>query len=97
MANKKSAGITTDNIPSRDVICDSLITCRFISRNLWLDYRYHCQNTENGLLFRYDNTPHFPTLSSFPHHKHLPDDVIVSVKPTIFQVIKESELLTNLD
>ena len=64
---------------------------------VWLDYRYHCQNTENGLLFRYDNTPHFPTLSSFPHHKHLPDDVIVSVKPTIFQVIKESELLTNLD
>ena len=62
-----------------------------------LDYRYHCQNAKNNLLFRYDNTPHFPALSSFPHHKHLPDNVISSVKPTIFQVIEESILLSNLD
>jgi Family of unknown function (DUF6516) len=62
-----------------------------------LDYRYHCQDVQNRLLFRYDNTPHFPALSSFPHHKHLPDDVIVSAKPTIFHVIKESELLSRLD
>lgn len=62
-----------------------------------LDYRYHCQDAKNGLLFRYDITPHFPTLNSFPHHKHLPDDVIISAKLTIFQVIKESELLSHLD
>jgi len=61
-----------------------------------LDYRYHCQDAQNHLLFRYDNTPHFPALSSFPHHKHLPNDVIASVKPTIFQVIKESELISGI-
>ena len=31
----------------------------------------------------------FPHLSSFPHHKHLPKDVIASAKPTIGQVLLE--------
>jgi hypothetical protein len=59
-----------------------------------LDYRYHCQDAQNRLLFRYDNAPHFPELASFPHHKHLPDETIASVKPTIYQVVKESELVS---
>ena len=41
-----------------------------------LGYRYHLQDGENNLLFRYDNTPHFPELNSYPHHKHLPDKVL---------------------
>ena len=34
-----------------------------------LDYRYHCQDDQNRLIFRYGSTPHFSNLSSFPHHK----------------------------
>jgi len=56
-----------------------------------LDYRYHCQDENNRLIFRYDSTPHCPNLSSFPHHKHLPDTVISSAKPDINQIIKEAE------
>ena len=56
-----------------------------------LDYRYHCQDENNRLIFRYDSTPHFPDLSSFPHHKHLPDTVIPSDKPDIDQIIREAE------
>jgi hypothetical protein len=56
-----------------------------------LDYRYHYQDKQNRLIFRYDNAPHFPDLASFPHHKHLPDKTIESNKPTIFQVLKETE------
>nr|WP_253881088.1 MULTISPECIES: DUF6516 family protein [Microcystis] len=37
----------------------------------FLDYRYHFQDEQNNLVFRYDSTPHFPNLSTFPHHKHL--------------------------
>jgi hypothetical protein len=48
-----------------------------------IDYRYHFQDEQNNLIFRYDNTPHFPDLSSFPHHKHLPNQVIVSEQPNI--------------
>lgn len=55
----------------------------------FLDYRYHCQDENNQLLFRYDSTPHFPDLSTFPHHKHLPKVVIASEKPDITQVLQE--------
>ena len=60
----------------------------------FLDYRYHLQDEKNNLVFRYDSTPHFPNLSTFPHHKHLPNDVISCHKPEINQVLKEAtELL----
>jgi hypothetical protein len=55
----------------------------------WLDYRYHYQNAGNQLIFRYDNTPHFPNLPSFPHHKHLPNKVIASEKPDLLQILQE--------
>jgi hypothetical protein len=54
-----------------------------------LGFRYHFQDRQNNLIFRYDNTPHFPKLESFPNHKHLPDTVIEYNKPTILSVIKE--------
>ncbi|RLC13951.1 MAG: hypothetical protein DRI57_15335 [Deltaproteobacteria bacterium] len=57
-----------------------------------LDYRYHFQDRENKLVFRYDNTPHFPDIGSFPHHKHLKDNVISSVKPSILGVIEEARM-----
>lgn len=63
----------------------------------YLDYRYHCQNEKNELIFRYDNTPHFPRLPSFPHHKHLVDTVIAADKPDISQVLQEASNLLNLD
>ncbi len=56
---------------------------------VWLDYRYHYQNAQNQLIFRYDNTPHFPDLPSFPHHKHLPNQVIASEKPDLLHVLQE--------
>jgi len=54
-----------------------------------LGYRYHFQDEQNDLVFRYDNTPHFPDFDTFPHHKHLPEEVINIDKPSIFQIIKE--------
>lgn len=54
-----------------------------------LDYRYHFQDQHNWLIFRYDSTPHFPNLPTFPHHKHLPNDVISSQKPKIIEVLEE--------
>jgi Family of unknown function (DUF6516) len=54
-----------------------------------LDYRYHCQDTHNQVIFRYDSTPHFPGVPNFPHHRHLFDDVIGCEKPDIEQVVRE--------
>ncbi|MFQ5627505.1 MAG: toxin TumE [bacterium] len=55
-----------------------------------LGYRYHFQNAQQALIFRYDDTPHFPKLSTFPHHKHLPETTIATTKPSIPEVIAEA-------
>lgn len=55
----------------------------------FLDYRYHFQNSQNNLIFRYDSTPHFPDLPTFPHHKHLPDNVVGCDKPKLIEVLEE--------
>lgn len=36
-----------------------------------LSYAYHYQTPSGALIFRYDNEPHYPSLPSFPHHKHV--------------------------
>ncbi|MEG3437795.1 DUF6516 family protein [Pannus brasiliensis CCIBt3594] len=61
----------------------------------FLDYRYHFQDEKNRLVFRYDSTPHFPDLPTFPHHKHLPSNVIGSWKPDIERVLQEAAALSN--
>lgn len=60
-----------------------------------LSYRYHFQNWENKLIFRYDNTPHFPNLSSFPHHKHTVTQVHAISKPSIVEAIVEAVALNK--
>jgi len=55
-----------------------------------LDYRYHCQDIDTALIFRYDSTPHFPELPGFPYHKHLPDDTTPAERPHIDQVLAEA-------
>ncbi len=56
-----------------------------------LGYRYHLQRADSELVFRYDNTPHFPDLPSFPHHKHLRDAIIASDKPDLLVVLQEAK------
>lgn len=66
------------------------------NRLIHLKYRYHFQDEDDKLIFRYDNVPHFPALSSFPHHKHLPSRVKASNKPTAVKVINEAvRFVTN--
>jgi hypothetical protein len=60
-----------------------------------LGYRYHFQDEQNNLVFRYDNTPHFPGLENFPHHKHLPDKVADAVEPSILKVIEQARQLAQ--
>jgi hypothetical protein len=57
-----------------------------------LDYRYHFQSAGNKLVFRCDNTPHFPDLPSFPHHKHLGNSVVASSKPDLLDVLQETKI-----
>ena len=43
---------------------------------------YHYQRPDGSLIFRYDNTRHYRGLPTFPHHKHLADDVNVISSPS---------------
>ena len=60
-----------------------------------LSYRYHFQDKNNKLIFRYDNTPHFSHLKTFPHHKHLPKQVAPAQKPSIAKCIQEAKFIIS--
>ncbi len=52
-------------------------------------YRLHYMDKQGAMIFRYDNAPHHRELSSFPHHKHTPDNVARSSMPSIKNVLNE--------
>jgi hypothetical protein len=54
-----------------------------------LNYRYHFQNNMNKIIFRYDNTPHFQDIKTFPHHKHCENHTDPSERPSVFDVLDE--------
>lgn len=54
-----------------------------------LNYRYHFQDEASALIFRYDNSSHYPDVPSFPDHKHTKSGVIQSEKPSVADVINE--------
>lgn len=64
-----------------------------IMENKIARYSYSFHYSQNqGLIFRYDNTPHHPRLSSFPHHKHLRTmDVIACPEPMLEDILAEIE------
>jgi len=55
----------------------------------WLSYRYHYQKANGSVIFRYDNTPHHPEVSTHPAHKHESTGVVSAVRPDIERVIEE--------
>jgi hypothetical protein len=54
-------------------------------------YSYHWAKTNHELIRRWDNTPHHPNLTNFPHHVH--DGITGTVLPgypmSIFAVLDE--------
>lgn len=51
-------------------------------------YSYHWQNAEGKLISRWDSSPHHQKISTFPHHKHLPDGVVDSKEISFKDVLK---------
>ena len=52
-------------------------------------YSYHFMDDKNSLIFRYDNAMHHKEISTYPHHKHLKNEVIKSSEPNIKTILKE--------
>lgn len=57
------------------------------------EYTFHYQAADSTLIFRYDNSPHYPDLATFPHHKHLPRGVVESEPPDLTDVLNEIDAL----
>lgn len=51
-------------------------------------YSYHWQNRRGNLIIRWDNSPHHLQIKGFPHHKHLPDQIIISAERDLQSIIK---------
>ena len=62
-----------------------------------IHYSYHYQSASDELIFRYDNSPHYPDLPSFPSHKHTPDGVIAAEAPDLAAVLHEIDALLYAD
>jgi len=58
-------------------------------------YVYHYQGADGSLIFRYDNTRHFPNFPTFPHHKHEGGEphVVAASAPDLQQVLAEIQRL----
>ncbi len=55
-----------------------------------ITYSYHWVNTDEELVRRWDNTPHYPNLPGFPHHIHDADGTVVAgTSIDIFRVLDD--------
>lgn len=55
-------------------------------------YAYHYQKVDGTLIFRYDNTAHHRSVSTFPIHKHLRGGDVTSAEvPTLERILREIE------
>ncbi len=50
-------------------------------------YSYHWQDAQGRLITRWDNSPHHREISTFPHHRHLSEEVVASKERTIKDVL----------
>ncbi len=59
-------------------------------RTLSVDkYRFHYMDRQNRMIFRYDNAPHHPDLTSFPHHKHISNRTIAASFKELPDILEE--------
>jgi hypothetical protein len=58
------------------------------------EYRY--QFVQSGVaIFRYDNAPHHPHITTHPHHKHVGAKILPATEPEFSQVLDEAVALLS--
>ena len=61
------------------------------------EYVHHYQAQNGTLIFRYDNVPHYPDLSTHPHHKHVRAGAVEQVEaaqpPQLADVLREIDAI----
>jgi hypothetical protein len=52
-------------------------------------YAFHWQDSSGKMLARWDNSPHHKNLPTFPHHKHIADNIQACKEPEMNDVLNE--------
>lgn len=50
-------------------------------------YSFHWVDATGKLLCRWDNAPHWPSLKTFPSHKHIRGDVLASRETSLEEIL----------
>jgi hypothetical protein len=62
-----------------------------------VNYKFHYQDEDGNLIFRYDNAPHYPHLPTFPAHKHIDDSIREAEPPDLNDVLAEIDAIIYPD
>jgi hypothetical protein len=53
------------------------------------NYSYHWQDSNKGLLMRWDNAGHYRHIETFPHHLHQGNDILPSYHISCEEILKD--------
>jgi hypothetical protein len=59
----------------------------YVFENKERKYAYHWTDSSENLICRWDNANHWPDISTFPHHKHIGNEVFESTKISLGDVL----------
>ncbi len=59
----------------------------YIFENRVRKYSYHWADSGGVLICRWDNAPHWKSIPTFPHHKHVENEVVESIETTAEDVL----------
>ncbi|MCD6484108.1 MAG: hypothetical protein J7L47_03240 [Candidatus Odinarchaeota archaeon] len=62
-----------------------------------LKYRYAILSKKRKIIIRWDNSPHFPNLKTFPHHVHINNKIEESAEVGIQEVLEVAKTISSGD
>ena len=70
------------------LIDESLLYITELHTSSYQKYSYHWQRNDGRLIIRWDNTPHWKNIATFPYHKHIEDKILPSHRITVDEVLE---------
>jgi hypothetical protein len=61
----------------------------YLFENTERKYSFHWSDRQGNLICRWDDSPHWPNLPTFPHHKHVGTKVLDSRETTLGEVLRK--------
>ena len=92
---KEEEGIAQLRIKVRLIDATFLNIREIKKHNRILAYSYYWLDSNNQVITGWDNAPHHKALETFPHHKHMRDNVLPSKETCLRDILKYIDSLLN--